>query len=73
MNERHKQVLEWRKQSITFRAIGKLMCVSYGRAYQIYKIAKSKLPPRDQWEFTDEQIAKAKLQPPLVINKIKME
>jgi DNA invertase Pin-like site-specific DNA recombinase len=73
MNERHKQVLELREQGITFRAIAKLMSIYYGRVYQIYKIAKEKLPPADQWELTDEQIAKAKLQPPLVINKIKME
>jgi transcriptional regulator len=71
MNERHKQVLELREQGVTFRAIGKLIGVSYGRAYQIYKIAKEKIQQADQWEFTDGQIAKAKLQPPLVINKIK--
>lgn len=73
MNERHKQVLELREQGKTFRAIGKLMGVTHGRVCQIYKIAKNKIPPADQWQLTEQQIAEAKQKPPLVINKIPMQ
>ncbi len=76
MNERHKQVLELREQGKTFRAIGKLMGVTHGRVWQIYKIAKrakNKIPPADQWQLTEQQIAEAKQKPPLVINKIPMQ
>lgn len=76
MNERHKQVLELREQGKTFRAIGKLMGVTHGRVWQIYKIAeraKNKIPPADQWQLTEQQIAEAKQKHPLVINKIPMQ
>ena len=43
MNERHKQVLDWKdKDKKTFREIGELMGITRGRASQIYQYAKNK-------------------------------
>lgn len=42
MNERHKKVLEWKKEGKTFKEIGVLIGATRGRASQIYQIAKAK-------------------------------
>lgn len=42
MNERHKKILEWRKEGKTFKEIGELMGVTRGRVSQMYQYAKNK-------------------------------